>query len=161
MPESSNSPFSLISPHTNWSRDRKLFCLLSTDEFADTGLLSETAHLCGLGLALLCCHFYHGYQIYICQKPFILHIYIYICSVYQQEIIFCTATCSHPLSISLQSSETLITKKNLQFSFHFWSVQKHTSAYNVRLKKALLAFSALASLRMKPTVNHFEAHKHH
>lgn len=52
----------------------------------------------------------------------------------------------------------------MQFSFHFWSIQKNKSADNARLAKDSLAFSGvhgIASFRMKPTVSHFEACKHY
>lgn len=162
MPESHNSP-SVLLAHTKTEAGTECYSVC----FLRMNLLilgfCQRQHTCGMEFssALLCHHFYHGYQVYIYQKGFLFRISIYICSVYQQEIIFCTATSFHPLRISLQSPETLIIKNNLYLSFHLQSVQKHKIGDNVRLEKTLLAFSGLPSHRFKPTVSHIEACKHH
>lgn len=154
MPESHNSPFSLNSPHTDWSRDRKPFCLLSTDEFADTGLLSEMAHLHG---ALLCCaaiSIIGTWSTFARKLLYSTSIFTFAQLPVRDFFLHCYL--SSPTENQLESHKTFITKKDLQFSFHFQSAQKHKISDKIRLTKALLAFSGPALLRMKPTVSHFE-----
>lgn len=157
MPESHNSPFSLNSPHTNWSRDRKPFCLLSTNEFADTRLLSEMAHLHGALLRCAAISIIGTRSTFARKLLYSTSIFTFVQLAVRDYFLHCYL--SPPTENQFESHETFITKKDLQFSFHFWSAQKHKSSDKIRLAKALFAFSGPALLRMKPTVSHFETHQ--
>lgn len=164
MPESLNSPFSLISPHTNWSRDRKLFCLLSTDEFADMGLLSETAHLHGWSSALLCCTAISitGTRSTFARKALYSATVFTFVQFTSKRLFSALLLASIHWESACRSLKHLLPKKKKKAILLLLLVcPKAQECWYLRLAKALLAFSGLAFLRMKPVISHFETRKQH